>query len=224
MRILLVEDDSRAAAFVTRGLREAGYKVDHALEGREGLEMALNRDYTAAVVDLMLPGLNGMSLIAEIRGRGIDLPIIILSAKGELGDRIKGLETGADDYLTKPFAFAELLARLQALLRRVSGQKEPTRLTVADLSLDLLSRKVERAGNPIDLQPKEFALLEYLMRNSGRVVSKTMIMENVWDYNFDPQTNVVEARVCRLRGKVDRDTQKKLIHTIRGVGYVLKAE
>ncbi len=219
-----MEDDNRAAAFVTRGLREAGYQVEHTLEGREGLDMALNRDYAAAVVDLMLPGLDGMSLIAEIRGRGNDLPIIILSAKGELGDRIKGLETGADDYLTKPFAFAELLARLQAVMRRASGQREPTRLKVADLSLDLLSRKVERAGNPIDLQPKEFALLEYLMRNSGRVVSKTMIMENVWDYNFDPQTNVVEARVCRLRGKVDRGAQNKLIHTIKGVGYVLKTE
>jgi two-component system OmpR family response regulator len=224
MKLLLVEDDRRAAGFVARGLNEAGYQVEHASEGHEGLEMALTRDYAAAVVDLMLPGLDGMSLIAEVRGRDIPLPIIILSAKGELNDRIKGLETGADDYLTKPFAFAELLARLQALLRRSSGQNEPTRLSIADLSLDLVSRNVSRGESPIDLQPKEFALLEYLMRNAGRVVSKTMIMEHVWDYNFDPQTNVVEARVCRLRAKVDLKDQAKLIHTVRGVGYVLKAD
>jgi DNA-binding response OmpR family regulator len=170
----------------------------------------------------MLPGLDGLSLIEEIRKKKIRTPIIILSAKGSVEDRVKGLQTGGDDYLTKPFAFSELLARVQALIRRTSGASDPTSLTTGDLSMNLLTREVKRKEKQIELQPMEFSLLEYLMRNEGRVVSKTMIMEHVWDYNFDPQTNVVEARICRLRDKIDRDYDKKLIHTIRGVGYVFK--
>ncbi|MDA8324868.1 MAG: response regulator transcription factor, partial [Nitrospiraceae bacterium] len=176
----------------------------------------------AAVIDIMLPKLDGWSLIEELRKKKINTPVIILSAKRSVDDRVKGLQTGGDDYLTKPFAFSELLARIQALIRRASGESEPTRLTIGPLSMNLLTREVFRADRKIDLQPREFALLEYLIRNSGRVVSKTMIMEHVWDYNFDPQTNVVEARMCRLRDKIDRGFTKKLIHTIRGVGYSIK--
>jgi two-component system OmpR family response regulator len=184
--------------------------------------MVLAAPYDAAVIDIMLPRLDGLSLIEKMRHKKINTPVIILSAKSSVDDRVKGLQTGGDDYLTKPFAFSELLARLQALLRRASGVAEPTRLTVGDLSLNLLTRDVTRGGKRIDLQPLEFSLLEYLMRNAGRVVSRTMIMEHVWDYNFDPQTNVVEARICRLRDRIDREFDEKLIQTVRGVGYVLK--
>jgi len=222
MRILLVEDDLKIASFIVKGLKAAGYAVDHALEGEEGLHMALTEPYDTAIIDIMLPKLDGLSLIEKIRKEEIPTPVIILSAKGSIGDRVKGLQTGSDDYITKPFAFSELLARVQALIRRASGLSEPIRLIVGDLSMNLLTREVTRGGRKIELQPIEFSLLEYLMRSTGRVVSKTMIMEHVWDYNFDPQTNVVEARICRLRDKIDRDFEKKLIHTVRGVGYVLK--
>ncbi len=222
MRILLVEDDVKIASFVVKGLRAAGYAVDHAIDGENGLHMALTEPYDAAIIDIMLPKLDGLSVIEEMRKEGVNSPVIILSAKGSVDDRVKGLQKGSDDYMTKPFAFSELLARVQALIRRAGGHAETTRLTVGDLSMDLITREVTREGRKIELQPMEFSLLEYLMRNAGRVVSKTMIMEHVWDYNFDPQTNVVEARICRLRDKIDRDFSKKLIHTIRGVGYVLK--
>lgn len=222
MRILLVEDDIKIVSFIMKGLKAAGYAVDHAADGEEGLGLALTEPYDTAIVDIMLPRRDGLSLIEELRKRKIHTPVIILSAKDSVDDRVKGLQTGGDDYLTKPFAFSELLARVQALIRRASGASEPTTLTVGDLSINLLTRDVRRKDEQIDLQPMEFSLLEYLMRNAGRVVSKTMIMEHVWDYSFDPQTNVVEARICRLRDKVDRDFDRKLIHTIRGVGYVLK--
>lgn len=222
MRILLVEDDRKIASFIVKGLEAAGFAVDLATDGQTGLEMALTEPYDAAVVDIMLPIRNGLSLIEEVRREKINTPVIILSARDSIDDRVKGLQTGSDDYLTKPFAFSELLARIQALLRRAGGVSEPTRLSVGDLAMDLIRREVTRAGEKIDLQPKEFALLEYLLRSAGRVVSKIMIMEHVWDYNFDPQTNVVEARMSRLRDKVDKGFDRKLIHTVRGVGYVLR--
>ena len=223
MRILLVEDDLKIASFILKGLKEAGFAVDHAVDGEDGLAMALTEPYDTAIIDIMLPGLDGLTLIEELRRHKVNnTPVIILSAKRSIDDRIKGLQRGGDDYLTKPFAFSELLARVQALIRRASGVANPTTLTVGDLSINFFTREVVRGGKKIDLQPREFALLEYLMRNSGRVVSKTMIMEHVWDYNFDPQTNVVEARICRLRDKVGRDFEIKLIHTIRGVGYAIK--
>ncbi|HWO41286.1 MAG TPA: response regulator transcription factor [Candidatus Eisenbacteria bacterium] len=222
MRLLLIEDDTKTASFVLKGLREGGFAVDHATDGESGLHLALNEPYDAAIIDLMLPKLDGLALIRELRRKKNTLPVIILSARGSTDDRVKGLETGSDDYLAKPFAFSELLARIHALLRRASGVSEPTSLTVGDLCLNLLTREVIRANAKIDLQPREFALLEYLMRNAGRVVSKTMIMEHVWDYNFDPHTNVVEACVCRLRDKIDRGFPSKLLHTIRGIGYVIR--
>jgi DNA-binding response OmpR family regulator len=224
MRVLVVEDDETIASFVVKGLREAGFAADHAPDGRKGLEMALAQPYDAAVVDLMLPGLDGLGLIRTLRERGIRTPVLILSARRSVDDRVKGLETGGDDYLTKPFAFAELLARVQALIRRSTGTAEPTRLVVGTLELDLLSRQCRRGGQPIELRPREFALLEYLMRHAGRVVSKTMIMAHVYDYRFDPRTNVVDVLVHRLREKVDRDFEPKMIHTVRGMGYVLKVD
>jgi two-component system OmpR family response regulator len=222
MRILLVEDDSKIASFITKGLKAAGYAVDNAGDGEKGLQMALTEPYDTAIIDIMLPKLDGVSLVEKLRREKIKTPVLTLSAKGSVEDRVKGLQAGSDDYLTKPFAFSELLARVQALIRRASGLTEPTRLHVSDLSMNLLTREVTRGGLTIELQPIEFSLLEYLMRNAGRVVSKTMIMEHVWDYNFDPQTNVVEARICCLRDKVDRNFDANLIHTVRGVGYVLK--
>ncbi len=222
MRVLLIEDDLKTASFILKGLKEAGFAVDHATDGETGLQLAETEPYDAAIVDLMLPKIDGLSLIETLRRQKINTPVIILSAKRSVDDRVKGLQTGGDDYLTKPFAFSELLARVQGLIRRNSGVSEPTSLTVSELSINLLTREVVREGQEIDLQPREFALLEYLMRNQGRVISKTMIMEHVWNYNFDPQTNVVEARICKLRDKVDKGFGKKLIHTIRGVGYVLK--
>jgi two-component system OmpR family response regulator len=222
MRILLVEDDLKIASFIVKGLKAAGYAVDHAVDGDKGLQLALTEPYDTGIIDIMLPKLDGLALIETMRRERINTPVIILSARGSIDDRVKGLQTGSDDYLTKPFAFSELLARVQALIRRAAGISEPTRLTVGDLSMNLLTREVTRRGRNIELQPLEFSLLEYLMRNAGKVVSKTMIMEHVWDYNFDPQTNVVEARICRLRDKIDREFGKPLIHTVRGVGYVLK--
>ncbi len=222
MRILLVEDDLKITSFVQKGLKAAGYAVDHAADGEDGLHKVLTEPYDAAIIDIMLPKVDGLTLIERLRQEKINTPIIILSAKGSIDDRIKGLQTGSDDYLTKPFAFSELLARVQALIRRSTGASEPTRLSLGNLSMNLLTREVTREGRKIELQPLEFALLEYLIRNAGGVVSKTMIMEHVWDYNFDPMTNVVEARICRLRDKIDKDFANKLIHTVRGVGYVLK--
>lgn len=222
MRILVVEDDKKIASFIIRGLKQAGFAVDHAANGEDGIHLALHEPYDAAVVDIMLPKLDGLSLIEKLRRQGVNTPVIILSAKRSVDDRVKGLQTGGDDYLTKPFAFSELLARVQALIRRASNTPEPTRLTVGDISIDLLTRDVTRQGKKIDLQPRELSLLEYLMRNAGRVVSKTVIMEHVYDYNFDPQTNVVDVLVCRLRDKIDRNFDQKMIHTVRGMGYVLK--
>ncbi len=224
MRILLVEDDLKLAAFIMNGLKEAGFTVDHCLDGEDGLHRALSEEYDAAIVDIMLPKLDGLTLIDKLRSSMNKTPVLILSAKRSVDDRVKGLQTGGDDYLTKPFAFAELLARLQALIRRASGNSEPTILKVGNLSMNLITREVIREGKKIDLPPLDFALLEYLMRNAGRVVSKTMIMEHVWDFNFDPQTNIVEVRVCRLREKVDKAFEKKMIHTVYGAGYVLKEE
>jgi two-component system OmpR family response regulator len=222
MRLLLIEDDLMIASFVRKGLKEAGFVVEHASEGKAGLHMALTSCYDAAVIDIMLPGLDGLAIIDELRQRRIKLPVIILSAKRSVDERVEGLEAGGDDYLTKPFSFSELLARIQALIRRAHDTPEPTRITVGDLSIDLRTRVVTRADKKIALQPREFLLLEYLARNARRVVSKTMIMEHVWDYNFDPQTNVVESRICRLRDKIDKGFDTPLIHTVRGMGYVLK--
>src|SRR5437660_9723044 len=222
MRALLVEDDRTIAEFVARGLREAGFAVDHHADGEHGLEAALGQQYDVAIVDLMLPGRDGLSIIDELRRRGVSTPVLILSARRSVDDRVKGLQAGGDDYLTKPFAFAELLARVQALVRRASRAPEPTTLKVDDLLLDLLSRRVTRGDVSIDLRPREFALLEYLMRNAGKVISKTMILSHVWEYSFDPQTNIVDVLVSRLRDKVDRPFAKKILHTVRGVGYVLR--
>ncbi|MBU6402725.1 MAG: response regulator transcription factor [Verrucomicrobia bacterium] len=222
MRILVVEDDKKIASFVIKGLKQNGFAVDDAIEGEDGLHLALNTPYDAAVIDIMLPKLDGLSLVQELRRRRVHLPVIILSAKASVDDRIRGLQSGGDDYLVKPFAFSELLARVQALIRRSTTATEPTKLTVGDLTMDLLTREVWRRDRKLELQAKEFSLLEYLMRNAGKVVSKALILEHVWDYSFDPQTNVVDVVVCRLRNKVDRDFDPKMIHTLRGVGYVLK--
>jgi DNA-binding response OmpR family regulator len=222
VRILVVEDDATIGDFVEKGLKEAGFAVDRSADGQAGLQKALAESFDAAIVDVMLPQMDGLALIDTLRARGKRMPVLILSAKRSVDDRVRGLQAGGDDYLTKPFAFAELLARVQALIRRASGAVEPTRLTAGDLSLDLLTRKVQRGAQSLDLRPREFALLEYLMRNAGKVVSKTMILSHVWGYNFDPNTNVVDVLVSRLRDKVDRPFPVKTIHTVRGVGYVLR--
>lgn len=222
MRILVIEDDDKIASFVVNGLRQAAMVVDHASNGPDGLDLLTDRTYDAAIIDIMLPGLDGVTLIQNARNRKVTTPVIVLSAKRSVDDRISGLQSGADDYLVKPFAFSELLARVQALVRRASSKPETVRLSLGDLSLDLLTREVKRADDLIELQPREYSLLEYMMRNASRVISKTMILEHVWDYDFDPQTNVVDVLVCRLRNKIDKDFEEKLIHTIRGVGYVLK--
>ena len=222
MRILVVEDDKKIASFVVNGLKQSGYAVDHAGDGEDGLVRAQALPYDAAVIDLMLPKLDGLNLIQQLRANGLRIPILILSAKAAVDDRVRGLQAGGDDYLTKPFAFSELLARVQALIRRATQTPEPTRLAVGDLTLDLLTREVHRGAERIDLQPREFALLEYLMRHANRPVTKTMILEHIFDYSFDPQTNVVDVLVHRLRSKVDKD--KAMIHTLRGVGYVLRPE
>jgi two-component system OmpR family response regulator len=224
LRILIVEDDKKIASFITKGLKQEGFAVDHVTNGEDGLHLALHEPYDAAIVDIMLPKLDGLSLVEEMRRSKVNTPVLILSAKRSVDDRVRGLQKGSDDYLTKPFAFSELLARIQALIRRATGAMQTTRLQVSDLSMDLLSRKVTRRGNQIDLKPLDFALLEYLMRHAGRVVSKTMIMEHVWGYDFDPGTNVVEARICKLREKIEKEFDKKLIHTIKGVGYVLRED
>jgi two-component system OmpR family response regulator len=222
MRLLIVEDDVTIADFIATGLTEAGFAVDVAADGARGLELAVSGAYDVAIVDIMLPHLDGLTVIDRMRARAVRTPVLILSARRTVDDRVRGLQAGGDDYLTKPFAFAELLARVQALIRRSTGAAEPTRLTVADLTLDLLTRRAERAGRTLDLRPREFALLEYLMRNPGRVLSKTMILSHVWGYNFNPGTNVVDVLVSRLREKIDKDFDPKLLHTVRGVGYVLE--
>jgi two-component system OmpR family response regulator len=221
MRILVVEDDKKIASFVRKGLKEAGFAVDVEDDGANGLHMALSEVYDAAVVDIMLPSLDGLSLIEEVRRKRVKTPVLILSAKRSVDDRVRGLQAGGDDYLTKPFSFSELLARIQALIRRATLTVEPSTLTVGELVMDLLTRQVSREGVMITLQAREFALLEYLMRNAGRIVSKTSILEHVYDYSFDPQTNVIDVLVHRLRSKVDKEFETKMIQTIRGMGYVL---
>ena len=221
MRVLFVEDDATIAEFVGRGLREAGFAVDAAGDGEAALDLIRQVPFDVAIIDLMLPKRDGLSVIDEMRRRGVMTPVLILSARRSVDDRVRGLQAGGDDYLTKPFAFAELLARVQALVRRATRAPEPTTLTVDDLVLDLLSRRVARGGKSVDLRPREFALLEYLMRNAGRVVSKTMILSHVWEYTFDPQTNIVDVLVSRLREKIDRPFEKKILRTVRGVGYAL---
>jgi DNA-binding response OmpR family regulator len=223
LRVLLVEDDKNVAFFVTKGLREEGFWVDHVTNGEDGFRLALHEPYDVALVDVMLPKLNGLSLIEEMRLSKVNTPVIILSAKSSVDDRVRGLQKGSDDYLTKPFAFSDLLARIRALIRRGTGTSELTCLTLGDLSMDILKREVTRSGKLIDLQAREFALLEFLMRNTGQVMSKTAIMEHVWSYNFDP-SNVLEVHICRLREKIEGGFGKKLIHTIKGVGYVLRED
>jgi len=224
MRLLVVEDDPKLASFIVKGFKQSGFAVDHYIDGSEGLFHALEEPYAAAVIDIMLPGLDGLNLVQELRKNKVMTPVLLLSAKSSVDDRVTGLRSGGDDYLTKPFSFVELLARVQALMRRASGTSESSSLTVDDLSLDLLSRKVTRAGKPLDLQAREFALLEYLMRNADRVVTKTMILSHIWDYAFEPQTNVVDVLVCRLRNKVDKGFEKRRIKTLRGLGYILDSD
>jgi two-component system, OmpR family, response regulator len=222
MKILIIEDDKEICKFITKGLHEAGYVVDTAEDGDDGYNKLRANNYDAAIVDIMLPGMDGLTVIEKIRVKNINTPIIILSAKREVDDRIIGFQKGGDDYLTKPFSFSELLVRIQALIRRSSESHNITTLECDNLSMNLISHTVRRETEDIELQPKEFALLEYLMRNQDRVLSKTLIMENIWDYNFDPQTNIVDVVVSRLRSKIDKDFERKLLHTVRGVGYVLK--
>ena len=223
MRMLIVEDDSKIASFLVKGFQESGFTVDRTESGEDALMLATSTGYDTAIVDLMLPGLDGLSLIERLRANKVQFPIIVLSAKRALDDRVICLQRGADDYVGKPFAFSELLARTQAVMRRARGAAEPSRLEVADVMLDRLTREVTRGGRKIELQPREFALLEHLMRNVGKALSKTFLLERLWDYSFDPQTNVVDVLVCRLRNKIDKDFPRKLIHTLRGVGYVLRA-
>ena len=221
MHILIIEDDQKTAEFVAGAFRQAGYVATHCTDGESGCIAALHGSFDAAVVDIMLPKMDGLAVIRKLRAEGRALPVIVLSARGNVDAKIKGLEAGADDYLAKPFSVSELIARVQALLRRANRVGETMTLTVEDLEMDLISHKVTRRGVRIDLQPLEYQLLEYLMRNRGRVVSRNTILERVWDYSFDPHTNVVEARVCRLREKIDRASARKLIRTVRGFGYVL---
>jgi two-component system OmpR family response regulator len=220
MRILVIEDDPKIASFIVNGLKQSGFAVDHCTDGEEGCVRAQAIPYDVAVVDVMLPKLDGLTLIRDLRAKNVRTPVLILSAKASVDDRVRGLQSGGDDYLTKPFAFSELLARVQALIRRATQTPEPTRLVVGDLTMDLLKRDVHRGEEKIELQPREFALLEYLMRHANRPVTKTMILEHIFDYSFDPQTNVVDVLVHRLRSKVDKG--RAMIHTIRGVGYVLR--
>lgn len=224
MRLLVVEDDKKIASFLEKGLQEAGFTIDVCHDGLDGLSLALTEPYEAAVVDIMLPGLDGLSLIEKIRARGIETPVLILSARQSVDDRIEGLQRGGDDYMIKPFSFNELLARIQVLLRRGQKSTEPEALTVGELQLNPFQREVRRQGKKIELPAKEYALLELLMRNPGRVLAKTSILERIYDYSFDPQTNVVDVLICRLRNRIDKEYQKKLIHTVRGMGYVLRVE
>ena len=222
MRVLIVEDDREIAHFVQRGLKESGHGADVAGDGETGLELGLSGAFDVIVVDRMLPGRDGLSLIQALRAAGVRTPVLILSALGEVDDRVRGLKAGGDDYLTKPVALTELLARIEALGRRASPEETATRYAVGDLVLDRLSHKVSRGNEPITLQPREFRLLEYLMRNAGQVVTRTMLLENVWDYHFDPQTNVIDVHVSRLRGKIDKGFDRPLLHTVRGAGYMIR--
>ncbi len=225
MRLLVVEDDKKIASFLEKGLRESGFSVDVCHDGIDGLSLALTEPYEAAVIDIMLPGLDGLDLIEKIRSKGITLPVLILSARQSVDDRIEGLQRGGDDYMVKPFSFNELLARIQALLRR--GRKIVSHsdvISIGELQLDPLKREVTRQGKKIELPTKEYALLDLMMNNPGRVLSKTSILEQIYDYSFDPQTNVIDVLVCRLRNRLDKEYDKKLIHTVRGMGYVLRAE
>ncbi len=222
MRILLIEDDKKIAGFIEKGLREAGFVTDTRHDGGEGLELGLEGLYDAAVVDIMLPGMDGLQVIEKMRSAGIETPVLILSAKQSVDDRILGLQRGGDDYMIKPFSFSELLARIQALIRRDKKSTQPTTLQAGDLEMDLLRHEVTRSGKKIELPAKEYALLELMLRNAGVVLSKTTILERVYEYNFDPQTNVVDVLVCRLRNKVDKDYEAKMIQTVRGIGYVLR--
>jgi two-component system OmpR family response regulator len=225
MRILVVEDDKDVAGFVVKGLREAGHTIEHVDNGRDGLFLAASENFDAIILDRMLPGgIDGLRLLETLRAQDNATPVMFLSALGQVDDRVKGLKSGGDDYMTKPFAFAELLARVEALARRGKGEGPATRLTVGDLEMDLLSRGVKRAGQKIDLQPREFRLLEYLMRHAGQVVTRTMLLEGVWDYHFDPQTNVIDVHVSRLRQKIDKPFDTTLLHTVRNAGYMLRVE
>jgi len=223
MKVLVVEDDRETSAYLAKGLGESGYVVDRVGDGREGLFLASSGDYDAIVLDRMLPGMDGLALLAALRAADIRTPALILSALSSVDDRVKGLRAGGDDYLVKPFAFSELLARLEALLRRGAASTTTTKLRVADLELDLLTRTVKRRDKPIEVLPREFRLLEYLMRNAGHVVTRTMLLEHVWDYHFDPQTNVIDVHVSRLRQKIDKSFDSPLLHTVRGAGYCLRA-
>lgn len=223
MRILVIEDDSTVASFLKKKLGEDGHLVDHAADGQEGLLLASDKDYEAMIIDRMLPGIDGLTVVQTVRDSGKQTPILILSALGEVDDKVRGLKAGGDDYLVKPFAYSELMARVESLVRRFSSQKERTSIEVAGLRIDLLSREVSRDDQKINLKPREFLLLEYLMRHSGQILTRTMLLEAVWDYHFDPQTNVIDVHISRLRQKVDRDFGQPLIHTIRGAGYVLRA-
>ena len=227
MRLLIIEDDREAAAYLAKAFREAGHNVDHAGDGLDGYALAREGAYDVLIVDRMLPKLDGLSLVRSLREQGIATPVLILSALGQVDDRVKGLRAGGDDYLPKPYAFSELLARTEVLARRQAGPAgtaEPTVYRVGELELDRLSHRVSRAGREIPLQPREFRLLEYLMRHAGQVVTRTMLLENVWDYHFDPQTNVIDVHVSRLRGKIDRGFERPMIHTVRGAGYVVRTE
>ena len=223
MKILIIEDDQATAGFMAKGLKESGHVTDHAADGEDGFEFARHGDYDVCVVDRMLPKLDGLPLVERLRAEGIRTPILFLSALGEVDDRIKGLKAGGDDYLVKPYAFAELLARIEALVRRRDPGAVATHLQVGDLEMDLLARTVRRGGADIPMQPREFRLLEYLMRNQGHIVTRTMLLEQVWDYHFDPQTNVIDVHISRLRGKIDKGFEAPLLHTVRGAGYCLRA-
>lgn len=222
MRLLIIEDDKQIASFIANGLRQEGFAVDNAENGEDGLHLALTEAYDAMIIDIMLPGIDGLTIVEKLRVKNKRTPVLILSAKRSVDDRVRGIQKGGDDYMIKPFAFSELLARIHALLRRSTGFSETKVLEIGELKIDFLKRSVRRADQMLELQPKEFSLLGYLSRNANRVVSKTMIVEHIWDFNFDPQTNVVDVLVCRLRSKVDKDFKEKMIQTVRGVGYVLK--
>ncbi len=223
MRILVIEDDLQAASYLLKGLKESGHVADHAANGEDGLELARQRLHDVLVVDRMLPGMDGLTIIETLRQEGVRTPVLILSALGEVDDRVQGLRSGGDDYLAKPYAFSELLARVESLARRIEPERTKTRLHVGDLEMDLLKRTVTRGGEPILLQPREFKLLQYLMENAGRVVTRTMLLEHVWDYHFDPQTNVIDVHISRLRAKIDKGHDQPLLHTIRGSGYTIRA-
>lgn len=223
MRILVVEDEEEVASYLAKGLKEHGYAVDLAHDGKEGLYLALSEPFDAMIIDRMLPNVDGLSIVRSVRQSGATTPVLILSALGQVDDRVEGLREGGDDYLIKPFSFSELVARLDALQRRTTPAGTQTTLTVGDLELDLLARTVRRGGREIELKPREFSLLEYLMRNAGRVITRTMLLEHVWDYHFDPQTNVIDVHISRLRQKIDRGFDTELLQTVRGAGYTLRA-